>query len=84
MGDLEQPFELSFNDYVLDTLKEYGFYHLNFTGLNFFIAVTEKADLNQDYLINQANDLIGTGFVFKELLELRKLNEIDFTLKNWR
>jgi hypothetical protein len=53
------------------------------TGLNFFIAASDKADSNMEYLINQAKELIGTGFVFTELIELKKLSEIDFTLRNW-
>ena len=84
MGDLDSHFELSFNDFVLNVLEEYGFYHISFTGLNFFIAATEKSDSNINYLINQSTELIGTGFVFKELIELKKLTEIDFTLRNWR
>ena len=44
---------------------------------------TEIEKLNFDYLIKDSNSLIGTGFVFKELIELKKLNEIDFTLRNW-
>ena len=53
MGDLEAPFELSFNDNVLKTLEEFGYYHLSMNGLNFFIAATNKADSNMEYLINQ-------------------------------
>lgn len=83
MGDFDLPFELSFNNYVLNILEEYGFYHLSMNGLNFFIAATDKADSNKEYLINKATELIGTGFVFTELIELKKLSEVDFTLRNW-
>lgn len=81
--DLELPHFLSFNDYSLELMEKYGFYHLNLTGLYFYVMATEKADSNSEYLFRDSQELIGTGFVFTELIELKKLNEIDFTLRNW-
>ncbi|WP_194584658.1 hypothetical protein [Aquimarina muelleri] len=81
--DLDLSHGLPFNGYLIEILDKYGFYHLSMIGLNFYLEATEKAKLNLDYLIKDSNHLIGTGFVFKELIELKKLNEIDFTLRNW-
>lgn len=81
--DLKIPHELPFNDHVLEIIDNYGFYQLRMTGLNFYVAATEKASSNFDYLISDSRKQIGSGFVFKELIELKKLSEIDFTLRNW-
>lgn len=81
--DLELPSFLPFNDHSLEIIEKYGFYHLNLTGLYFYVAATDKANSNLDYLTKDSNHLIGSGFVFTKLIELKKLNEIDFTLRNW-
>ena len=81
--DFELSHELTFNDYVRQTIDNYGFYRLSLTGLNFYIAATDKANSNLDYLINDSKHLIGSGFVFTGLIEIKKLTEIDFTLRNW-
>lgn len=81
--DLKLSHELPFNENRLDIIDKYGFYHLSMTGLNFYIEATAKAKSNFDYIIKDSNNQIGSGFVFKELIELKKLNEIDFTLRNW-
>lgn len=81
--DLSLPFELTFNKNVLRTIKEYGIYHFSMTGLNFFLEVTGKAKSNQEFLINEANNLIGSGFVFKRLVKLTRIDQIDFTLQKW-
>jgi len=82
--DLTQPKELTFNSNVQNDIMKYGFFHLTFTGLNFYIAVNDKAYKNiETYLIPESENLIGSGFVFKELIEVRKISQIDFTLQNW-
>jgi len=81
--DLETPHELPFNDYVLEIIDKFGFYQLSLTGLNFYVAVTEKANSNFDYLIKDSHQQIGSGFIFDKLIELKKISQIDFTLRNW-
>ena len=81
--DLEMSHQFPFNENSLETIEKYGFYRIMLTGLNFYIAVTETADQNLAYIINESRELIGTGFVFTGLIELKKLTEIDFTLRDW-
>ena len=83
--DLELPHTLVFNDLVMDIIENYGYFHLMLTGLNFYLAVSEKADVNIEYLRNDSNSQIASasGFVFDNLIKLDKLNQIDFTLQNW-
>lgn len=81
--DLELSHKLPFNDHSLEILKTYGFYHLHLAGLNFYLAATDVAFSNMDYIINESQVLIGSGFVIKELIELKKMTDIDFTLRKW-
>lgn len=81
--DLELPHALVFNDLVMGIIENYGYFHLMLTGLNFYLAVSEKADENIEYLKNDSNSQIASAFVFDSLIELDKLNQIDFTLQNW-
>lgn len=81
--DLEISHELPFNDFSLQIMKKYGFYYLSLTGLNFYLAATPNADLNYNYIVENSDHLIGSGFVFDKIIELKRLNQIDFTLRNW-
>ncbi len=81
--DLEKPLEIVFNDNTIDIINKYGFYLFRMTGLHFYLLVTEDAYNNIDKIINESNQMIGSGFVFKELIELKKINQIDFTLSKW-
>lgn len=83
LEDFQLSHELPFNSNTLEIIDKYGFYQLRMTGLNFYVFATDHAYLNFDYLIHDSNNQIGSGFVFTELLELKKLTEIDFTLRNW-
>jgi len=48
------------------------------------VKLYNKAYKNiKTYLIPESENLIGSGFVFKELIEVRKISQIDFTLQNW-
>ena len=82
--DLNMSPRLPFNDYSKSIISEYGFYHLSLTGLNFFLAVTDKADSNYDYIEKTSLEYIGSGFAYKGLVELKRLDQVDFTLRNWR
>ena len=82
--DLELPHKLPFNDKSLEIINNFGFYSVCLTGLNFYLAVTDKSNSNFDYLIKDSEYQIGTGFVFTELIELKKIDQIDFTLRNWK
>lgn len=71
--DLEKPLQVVFNQYTIDKINQYGFYRFSMTGLNFYLAVTDDAYNNIDKIVNDSKDFIGSGFVYKELIELKKL-----------
>lgn len=83
---MNKPKSLGFNDFVMSEIKDFGFYHLQITGLNFFLAINPAKAANHlhSYLIPLSRKLIGSGFVFKELIELKKISQIDFMLEKWR
>ncbi|SHG77800.1 hypothetical protein SAMN05444483_1342 [Salegentibacter echinorum] len=82
--DLDMPMEFSFNQHVQSIIDRYGFYHMTLKGLNFFIAVNQKAFENIDnYLIPECKYLMGSGFVFNKLIEIKKISQIDFTIQDW-
>lgn len=53
------------------------------TGLQFYLTVTDDAYENLDSIVNDVKNKVGSGFIFTELVELKKINQIDFTLRNW-
>lgn len=81
--DLEKPLQIPFNDYTINKINNEGYYNLMMTGLQFYLTVTDDAYENLDSMVNDAKNQIGSGFVFTELVELKKINQIDFTLRNW-
>lgn len=51
-------------------------------GFWFFLEVTPRAELTREvYLQKQIKDLNVGGFVFKDLIELTDIEQIDFTLR---
>lgn len=81
--NLNEPLQIPFNKYSLQNIDKFGFFTLMMTGLQFYLAVTVKSDENTDFIIKEANKLIGSGFVFNDLIELKKITQIDFTLAKW-
>ncbi|WP_167357249.1 hypothetical protein [Myroides marinus] len=81
--NIDEPLEIHFNDLSLKIIDNYGYYHFTMTGLNFYLFVTDKAYENIDFIEKEANKLIGSGFVFIDFIELKRINQIDFTLNNW-
>ncbi len=72
-----------FSENQFETIERYGFYSLWLWGQIFFLEVTPKAKLCRDtYLRREATELIGTRFVFRGLIELEKITDIDFTLRS--
>lgn len=82
--DFKLPTSIPFNEYGLQNIEDFGFYHLSLTGLYFYLAVTDKAFSNINHIVEDSKNLIGSGFVFTNLIELKRINEIDFTLRNWQ
>ena len=73
----------NFNENVISEIDSYGFYTMILYGHIFFLEVTSRAELTREiFLTKQSRKLIGSGFVFKQLRELKYITDIDFTLKN--
>ena len=81
--DLDLPLQIPFTEFTLKRIDDYGYYHMMMTGLNFYLAITDQASQNIEWLKDETNKSIGSGFVFSKLIELRKINQIDFTLAKW-
>lgn len=81
--DLKKPIQLHINQYAIERIENLGFYDFTMTGLHFYISVTDNSLNNLDTIIIEAKNLIGSGFIFKKLIELKRINQIDFTLQNW-
>lgn len=80
--DISNP-RFNFSESQFQTIDNYGFYTLMLWGQIFFLEVTPRARLCRNvYLRNEASKLIGTGFVFKGLIELQRITDIDFTLRS--
>lgn len=72
-----------FSENQFQTIDDYGFYSLMLWGQMFFLEVTPRARLCRDiYLRKEATKLIGTGFVYRGLIEVKKITDIDFTLRS--
>jgi len=71
-----------FNENVKSEIDDYGFYTMIVYGNVFYLEVAPRAELSREIFLNQhSRKLIGTGFVFKQLRELRAITDIDFTLR---
>lgn len=79
--DLSIP-RFHFSESSLNKIDTYGFYELYIWGFWFLLEVTPRASLTREvYLQNQAKEMGVGGFVVKNLVELKDLNDIDFTLR---
>jgi hypothetical protein len=80
-SDIESP-SFEFNENVLQEIDDYGFYMLIITGHVFFLEVTPRAEISREiYLKRESSKLIGSGFAYKGLKELKYITDIDFTLR---
>lgn len=74
--------QFRFSETSLNEIDNYGYYRLYIWGMWFYLEVTPRARLYRDiYLRSRVEELIGSGFVFSQCVELRSVNEIDFTLR---
>lgn len=79
--NLEAP-SLTFDDSILSTINDYGFYTLWLFGHIFYLEVTPKAALCRDiYLNNEAKMIVGSGFILKRIKEMTYVTELDFALQ---
>lgn len=71
-----------FSEKQYESIDTYGFYAFILWGQWFYLAVTPRAKLSRDvYLSNEARKVVGTGFVNRGIIELQKITEVDFTLR---
>lgn len=74
--------EVRFSDHIIEEMDTYGFFSMYLWGFWFFLEVTPRAELTREvYLQKQIKDLNVGGFVFKDLIELTDIEQIDFTLR---
>ena len=79
--DLSVP-TLKFSKHVIDEINTYGFYSMYLWGFWFYLEVTPRADLTREvYLREQAKKMNVGGFVVRNMVELRDIYDIDFTLR---
>ena len=75
--------KFNFSENQFQTIEDYGFYTLMLWGQIFFLEVTPRASLCRDiYLKKEASKFIGSGFVFRDCIEVEKITDIDFTLRS--
>jgi hypothetical protein len=71
-----------FNEIVKSEIDDYGFYTMIIYSNVFYLEVTPRAELSREVFLSQhSRKLIGSGFVFKRLRELKAITDIDFTLR---
>ncbi len=72
-----------FNEMQIKNIDNNGFYNLIIWGQWFYLEVTPKAKSYRDiYLNKEAEKMIGSEFIFNNLIEIKSIYDIDFTLNN--
>lgn len=72
--------QFTFTQTQINDIERFGFCTLIIFGKWFYLEVTPQAAVNrEDYLKNESK-IIGSGFVFNKLVEVKSVNDIDFTL----
>ncbi len=80
-ADLSVP-SLHFSKSSLEEIDLYGFYSMYLWGLWFYLEVTPRAELTREvYLKEQAKKVNVGGFVFKDLVLLKDIEQVDFSLR---
>lgn len=72
-----------FKDNVKKEIDDFGFYRMMILGNIFYLEVTPNAEFSrQIFLEKDSKYLIGSGFIFRKLLELKDITDFDFSLRN--
>lgn len=72
--------KFTFTPNQINDIENLGFCSLIIFGKWFYLEVTPQAACNREDYLKNATKLIG--FVFNQLLEVKSVNDIDFTLRN--
>lgn len=79
--DINTP-KFSFSEHQFEKIDAYGFYTLVLLGQWFYMEVTPRAKLCREiYLRKEERTMVGNGFVNKGIIEVKKITDIDFTLR---
>lgn len=71
-----------FNENVLQTINDYGFYMFWLFGHILYLEVTPKAILSREiFLNNEAKNIVGSGFILRGIREMRYITDLDFALQ---
>lgn len=74
--------QFRFTPKQIEHIDTYGFYTFILYGKWFYMEVTPRAEICREvYLRKEAQEVIGSGFVFSRLVEVNSINDIDFTLR---
>ena len=75
--------KFSFCDSLFNDIETYGFYTLILYGQWFFLEVTPRAELSREiYLKMQCEKINVGGFVYRDLIEIKRITDIDFSLRS--
>jgi len=76
----ESP-SFEFDNNVISTIDDFGFYLLWLFGHIFYLEVTPKAYLSREiFLKNEAKRIGAPGFIIKGIREMKYITELDFAL----
>lgn len=74
--------KLTYSDHSLEEIYTYGFYSMYLWGLWFYLEVTPSAYLTREvYLKEQARRMGVGGFVVSDMILLKDIHQIDFTMR---
>lgn len=80
--ELQHP-KFSFSESQFNDIDTYGFYTLILYGKWFFLEVTPRASLCREvFLEKQCTELNVGGFIHSKLIEITRITDIDFSLRN--
>jgi|SRR5690606_10315244 len=74
--------QFNFTTAQIDDIDNFGFCSLIIFGKWFYLEVTPQADIKRELYLKQVAQIIGSGFVFDRLIDIKSINDIDFTLRN--
>lgn len=78
--DMREPY-YNFSESIIKEINDYGFYTLLIWGHLFFLEVIPKGDFCRNAFIEKQKKQWGAGFVNRGIIELKYINEIDFTFR---
>lgn len=80
-ADLSIP-ALAINEHAIEEIDTYGFYSMYLWGFWFYLEVTPRAELAREvYLRKVAKDVNVGSFVVEDLVQLKDVDDIDYTLR---